>query len=363
MPSPDRRRLAAAPAVRAAAAALVLAPALGAQPPGGSADRHAPADCDAAALADTLVRAAAADPAARAYWLDAATLQWPGAPDGARYALYGSARAQLRAAPGAPASGADRRVALAPARAPLPAAVAARFRFVGAGARLALPPDARAEELLRGQVVLVREDDQGRVVEATGLQLPGALDARYAAAADAPDLGATPVAGGPRGGRTAFALWAPTARRVSVCLYADAGGAATGQHPLRLDPASGVWRDTVAGVGHGRPYRYVVDVVVPGAGVVRNRVTDPYSLGLTANSARSVVLDLGHPSTKPAGWDGARRPPPLAAPTDLAVYELHVRDFSAGDTTVRAPWRGKFLAFTEPASDGVRHLRALAPRG
>jgi pullulanase/glycogen debranching enzyme len=124
-----------------------------------------------------------------------------------------------------------------------------------------------------------------------------------------------------------------------------------------------VWRDTVAGVGHGRPYRYVVDVVVPGAGVVRNRVTDPYSLGLTANSARSVVLDLGHPSTKPAGWDGARRPPPLAAPTDLAVYELHVRDFSAGDTTVRAPWRGKFLAFTEPASDGVRHLRALRAAG
>jgi pullulanase/glycogen debranching enzyme len=212
-------------------------------------------------------------------------------------------------------------------------------------------------------VLLVREDDQGRVVAATRVQVPGAVDARYAAARDAPDLGATPLAGGTPAERTAFALWAPTARRVSVCVYADARGAATHQRPLRPDPATGIWRDTVAGVGHGRPYRYLVDVFVPGAGVVRNRVTDPYSLGLTANSARSVVLDLRHPSTKPAGWDGAARPAALAAPTDLTVYELHVRDFSAGDTTVRAPWRGKFLAFTEAASDGMRHLRALAAAG
>jgi pullulanase/glycogen debranching enzyme len=295
---------------------------------------------------------------ARAYWLDASTLQWPGAPEGARYVLHRSLRAALRATRGAPVSGADLRIPLEPARAPLAPAVAERFRFVGAGVRLALPPGAPLEELLRGQLVLAREDARGRVVEATGLQLPGALDARYAAAADAPDLGATVLAAG-----TAFALWAPTAHSVSVCVYADAQGGATHQRPLRMDPATGVWRDTVAGVGHGRPYRYVVDVVVPGAGVVRNRVTDPYSLGLTADSRRSVVLDLGHPSTMPEGWDGAPRPAPIAAPTDLTVYELHVRDFSRGDTTVRAPWRGKFLAFTEPASDGMRHLRALGAAG
>ena len=239
-------------------------------------------------------------------------------------------------------------------------AVAERFRFVGAGARLALPPGAQAQldELLRGQVVLVREDDRGRVLAATGLQLPGALDARHAAAADAPDLGATPLAGG-----TSFALWAPTARAVSVCLHPDARRAATRRHPLRPDPATGIWRDTIAGVGHGQAYRYLVEVVVPGAGVVRNRVTDPYALGLTANSRRSVVLDLGHPSTMPDGWERATRPAALAAPTDLAVYELHVRDFSVGDTTVRAGWRGKYLAFTEPASDGMRHLRALGAAG
>ena len=67
-----------------------------------------------------------------------------------------------------------------------------------------------------------------------------------------------------------------------------------------------------------------VDVFVPGAGMVRNRVTDPYSLGLTADSRRSVVLDVEHPSTKPIGWDGAPAAPHVLAPTDLAVYELQV---------------------------------------
>lgn len=357
----DRRRRVAG----TAAAALLLAPSLGAQRARPPAAPHTLADCNAAALADTLLPAASAAPAARAYWLDASTLQWPGAPAGARYALHHSSRAALRVAAGTLVAGADRRIPLAPARTPLRAPVAERFRFVGAGARLALPPAARAQldDLLRGQLALVREDDQGRVIEATGLQLPGALDARYAAAADAPDLGAMPLSGGTRAGSTAFALWAPTARRVSVCLYADAQGVATRQRPLRLDPTTGIWRDTIPGVGHGRPYRYLVDVVVPGAGVVRNRVTDPYALGLTANSRRSVVLDLRHPSTRPVGWDGAPRPAPIAAPTDLAVYELHVRDFSRGDTTVRARWRGKYLAFTEPASDGMRHLRALGAAG
>jgi pullulanase/glycogen debranching enzyme len=361
MPFPTRGRRIAGAAV----AGLLLAPALGAQPAHASDAPHALADCDAAAPADTLLAAAAPDAGARAYWLDASTVQWPGAPEGARYALHRSARAALRVDVGAPVSGADQRVALTPATAPLPRGVAERFRFVRPGARLALPPSARAQlaGLLRDQVVLVREDAQGRVVEATGVQLPGALDARYASATAATDLGATALAGDARGARTAFALWAPTARRVSVCLYAGARGAATHRRWLRLDPATGIWRDTVAGVGHGRPYRFVVDVFVAGAGVVRNRVTDPYSLGLTANSARSVVLDLRHPSTRPAGWDRAARPAALAAPTDLTVYELHVRDFSAGDTTVRAPWRGKFLAFTEAGSAGMRHMRALAAAG
>jgi pullulanase-type alpha-1,6-glucosidase len=106
-----------------------------------------------------------------------------------------------------------------------------------------------------------------------------------------------------------------------------------------------------------------VDVIVPGVGLVRNRVTDPYALALTANSEESVVVDLADPALAPPGWRTRRAPAPVRAATDLVVYELHVRDFSIGDSTVPVAHRGRFLAFTDTASQGMRHLRALAEAG
>jgi pullulanase len=47
----------------------------------------------------------------------------------------------------------------------------------------------------------------------------------------------------------------------------------------------------------------------------------------------------------------------------MVVYELHVRDFSAGDSTVSSANRGKYGAFTEAASNGMKHLAALADAG
>jgi pullulanase/glycogen debranching enzyme len=45
------------------------------------------------------------------------------------------------------------------------------------------------------------------------------------------------------------------------------------------------------------------------------------------------------------------------------IYELHVRDFSLGDASVRPDYRGKYLAFTLADTDGMRQLRALAAAG
>ncbi|MFZ2754184.1 MAG: alpha-1,6-glucosidase domain-containing protein, partial [Lysobacteraceae bacterium] len=203
-------------------------------------------------------------------------------------------------------------------------------------------------------------DEAGRVLDATALQTPGALDDLYAAAE-------TATLGVHRYGQpaisedfaTRFALWAPTARAVAVCLYSNS----TQALPARADDISGVWTLDLPGALHGQRYAFLVDVFVPGVGIVRNRVTDPYSVGLTADSKRSVVLDLDHPATQPAGWSGASRPPALTSPTDMTIYELHVRDFSIGDRTVRPAWRGKYLAFTESDAAGMRHLRALGQAG
>ena len=320
------------------------------------------AACEAEAPATVLQAQTGPAIAARAYWLDRRLIQWPGAPDEGRVRLYRSARAQLQAEPGQPVRGADAHLELQPTEAGWTAALAERFRFIGAGPRYRLPDAIEVDAWLRDQVWLVREDAQGRAIEATALQTAGVLDDRYAAAEGA-TLGAHRH-GPPPGAEdfaTRFALWAPTARSVAVCLYA--GARASEVRTARRDDATGIWTLDLPGSAHGRQYTYLVDVHVPGVGLVRNRVTDPYSLALTTDSKRSIVLDPEAPDSKPAGWDEAPRPPALAHTVDMSVYELHVRDFSRDDATVRAPWRGKYLAFTEPDSAGIRHLRALRAAG
>lgn len=324
--------------------------------------RDARAACDAIDTATVLHPAAEAARDARAYWLDRRLIQWPGVAVDGRFHLYASAAAALRAERGHAVHGADGFVALDPAKTGSTPTPVERFRFVADGVRLrvAANEEPRIAELLRGQVLLVREDAQARVLDATALQTPGALDDLYAAAESA-TLGAGRYVqpGMSEDFATRFALWAPTARAVSVCVY-DNG---TRAFAARREDATGVWTLDLPGAMHGQRYAYLVDVFVAGVGIVRNRVTDPYSVGLTADSKRSVVLDLDHVTTRPAGWDDAPRPAPLASATDMTIYELHVRDFSIGDHTVRPAWRGKYLAFTETGAAGMRHLRALADAG
>src|SRR5690606_32303787 len=289
---------------------------------------------------------------ARAYWLDRSRLQWPGAPEDGRFRLYHAARPSLLAEPGARVTGADGALDLIAAGGPAPGALAQRYAFIGKGPLLALQPEdvARLPDLLTGQLLLVHEDDDGRVLDATALQSPGALDDLYAEAARLDDLGVHV-----RGGETAFTLWAPTARSVSLCEYRDGTGRANAVHAMRRDARTGAWslrlpRDLTDGY-----YTYLVDVFVPAAGIVRNRVTDPWSVSLTTDSARSWIGDLGDDALKPAGWDADRAPATVRTQTDMVIYELHVRDFSIGDASVDPAHRGKYLAFTSAGSDGMRH--------
>ena len=55
-------------------------------------------------------------------------------------------------------------------------------------------------------------------------------------------------------------------------------------------------------------------------------MTDPYSVALAADGARSQFARLDAPHLFPDGWR-QHRPPPLAAATDASIYELHIRDF------------------------------------
>ena len=316
-------------------------------------------DCDAPAFATTLVAAAQGGVVpARAHWLDRRLLRWPGAADTGRFRLYHARNATLVATSGRRVEGADEVLALATVHGRLPDALADRIRFVADGATLAIAgvDAAKVPRLLQGQLLLVHEDEDGSVLEASALQLAGALDDLFEDA-DAAVLG---VATGNAG--TRFSLWAPTARAVAVCVHAGADSAAIALQPATRDDASGVWSWRTPDDLSGGYYTWLVDVFVPGTGIVRNRVTDPYSVGLNADSKRSWIGSLDDAATRPAGWE-ASRAPRLAAQTDMVIYELHVRDFSRDDMTVPAADRGRYLGFTHAGSDGMRHLRAMAQAG
>jgi pullulanase-type alpha-1,6-glucosidase len=328
------------------------------------------ADCNAAAFA-TVLQAAPGETAAAAHWLAQGRIRWPGptpaAVEGGSYALAFADAAALLVEPGSSIGGPRARassfIPLRAATEPLPPALAARFAFVAPGVDLQLPAAAlaRAPALLRGALQLVQTDAQGRVLRATGLQLAGVLDELYARAATLPDLGVTVARG-----HTAFQLWAPTAQRVALCLHADGTAPARQILPMRRDASTGAWKARRSGDLTNQTYTYLVDVFVRGTGWVRNRVTDPYSISLNADSKRSWIGRLDTPALQPAGWADAPRPQTVKrvqAATDLVIYELHLRDFSASDTSVPAAHRGKYGAFTATASHGMRHLQALAAAG
>jgi pullulanase-type alpha-1,6-glucosidase len=203
----------------------------------------------------------------------------------------------------------------------------------------------------------VQEDADGRVIRATRLQSAAALDELYATAGHA-QLGAAPARG-----RTTFALWAPTARNVALCIYENGHDPAQLLLPMQLDATTGTWSTTYDRDLSGRYYTYLVDVHVDGIGVVRNRVTDPYAVSLTSDSRRGYMANLQSAQLKPSGWDNTPAPQRVQAPTDAVIYELHVRDFSIGDPSVQPDLRGKYLAFTEEDTHGMRHLKALGAAG
>ncbi|MGX5209335.1 pullulanase-type alpha-1,6-glucosidase [Streptomyces violaceus] len=205
----------------------------------------------------------------------------------------------------------------------------------------------RVREALRGQVVATQHAGTGAVLAATGVQIAGVLDDLYDATQA--DLGPTFSRG-----RPTLSVWAPTARRVSL----EIGDSTV---PMKRDATTGVWSVTGPKSWKGEPYRYVVEVWAPSVRkVVTNKVTDPYSLALTADSERSLVVDLDDKALAPSGWNSLKKP--KAVPLrDAQIQELHIRDFSVEDRT--AKHRGSYLAFTDKDSDGSKHLRELAKAG
>lgn len=183
-----------------------------------------------------------------------------------------------------------------------------------------------------------------------------AFDKKYAY--DGDDLGVTYKAE-----KSTFKLWAPTATKVTLRLYADSAdpkAAQTDAVTLEKSGKKGVW--TFAVDKDLKDYAYDYELTFADGTV--NTSADPYATAAVANGERSVVL-----SGKEKG-DAGKRMASFSKPTDAIITEANVRDMTINPNSgVSEANRGKYLGFVEEgttvdgkqgaASTGIDYLKSL----
>ena len=163
---------------------------------------------------------------------------------------------------------------------------------------------------------------------------------------DGNDLGVTI-----NGNKTTFKLWAPISKKVSVQLfkYGHSTKYETAEHKGQDKPEKeyelkyedkGVWSVTVDENLAGYYYTYTV---TNGSKTTKD-IVDPYAKAAGLNGMRGYIADFS--KLNPDGWSYDYKRP--YTPTELIVYELHVRDLTMDDTwTGTEKNRGKFLGLAE----------------
>ncbi len=300
-------------------------------------------------------------------WLDAQTIVWPGADAQHTYKLYYSASAAL-AAGANDIGGEDNAGGDSLTVGTLSAAQISAYPQYASAIALSVSAATAAniKAVLADQIAVVQYSGT-TPTNGTQVQIGPVLDAVFGAAAGA-SLGLNFA---PASDVATFALWAPTARSVQLNVYANAAATTATAFAMSEDVATGIWSYTASDTSWTNLayYTYSINVFGRSAGtaggkgaVVTNIVTDPYSVSLSGDGTRSMLVNLSDAAVTPAGWPGTLLVT-SATPTDSVIYELHVRDFSMNDPTVPAAHRGTFLAFTDLNSNAMKHLAALANAG
>ena len=227
----------------------------------------------------------------------------------------------------------------------------------------------QTKKWLKTQLIVTEQDTQNKLIKSSNVQIGNVLDALYTQsvssqnkhdADEVNDLGATITKQG-----VSFKLWAPTAQQVKVLLFnADKNPANPAFINMVEDTNTGVWFARVDKKFNRAFYQYQLTLYHPASQKVETLITtDPYSLSLSINSEYSQAVNLNNADTKPQGWDEQARPS-VKHVEDNILYEVHIRDFSASDPTLHNKnARGKYLAFSEQNSAGIKHLKALKQAG
>ncbi|XP_052152892.1 pullulanase 1, chloroplastic [Oryza glaberrima] len=291
---------------------------------------------------------------ARAYWVTRSLIAWNVNDQDTSLFLYASRDATMHVSDGA-IHGYDSKIELEPEHASLPDNVAEKFPFIRSYRTFRVPSSVDVASLVKCQLAVASYDAHARHQDVTGLQLPGVLDDMFAYT-------------GPLGAVFSdkdvdLYLWAPTAQDVRVCFYDGPAGPLL--QTVQLKELNGVWSVTVPRYRENQYYLYEVKVYHPSTSQVEKCLADdPYARGLSANGTRTWLVDINSETLKPASWDElSDEKPNLESFSDISIYELHIRDFSAHDSTVDCNSRGGFRAFTFQDSAGIRHLRKLSAAG
>lgn len=158
--------------------------------------------------------------------------------------------------------------------------------------------------------------------------------------------------------QSVFTLWAPSADRVRLNLYASGEGGDPEEQVEMEKAGYGTWRIHIDRDLKGSFYTFQIEK----NGKWLNETPGIWAKAVGINGNRAAVIDWNE--TNPDGWESDRSPE-LKMYSDIILYELHHRDFSiAPDSGIEN--KGKFLALTETGTKtpegeatGLDHLKEL----
>ena len=157
--------------------------------------------------------------------------------------------------------------------------------------------------------------------------------------------------------KTTFTFWSSVAEKMEVRLYNTYD--ASEFEVITLQEQEGdYWTATIKGDQVGKFYT----VCSYQNGEWGQESPGIFAKAVSVNGQRAAIIDMQ--ATDPEGWENDQRPA-MADPTEVVVYETHMRDFTI-DATSGIVNKGKFIAFTEQGTktaeglaSGIDHLKEL----
>ena len=157
--------------------------------------------------------------------------------------------------------------------------------------------------------------------------------------------------------KTTFTFWSSIAEKMEVRLY-NTYDAAEFEVITLQEKNDDYWTATVKGDQLGKFYT----VCSYQNGEWGQESPGIFAKAVSVNGQKAAIIDMQ--ATNPEGWENDQRPV-MTDPTDVVVYETHMRDFTI-DATSGIANKGKFIAFTEQGTktaeglaSGIDHLKEL----